>query len=258
MLEIFEELSKFDDIVYYDDPHVYYKNGVKMTSVTTLIGKFEKEFDEEFFSKKKAKQLGITQAEVKAMWKRKNLISTVKGTAIHSYVENYLAHKVFPYPESVVRSAFNGEDPVREKYDKIIPLVHKFYDDIKGKLLPIKSEIIVGDSDYEICGMIDQLFYNKKSKTLELWDWKTNEKITTTEPYKLLSPISHLTQAKLDVYSLQLSLYKHIIQKNTNLKLGDSYLTWFNEHNDTYKIFKCHDYTEDVLKMLDSFVKSKG
>ena len=257
MIQIFEELSKFDDIIYYDDPHVYYRNGKKMTSVTTLIGKFEKEFDEEYHSKRKAIQLGISQAEVLAMWKLKNLISTVKGSAVHSYIENYLAHKLFPYASESIALQFNGIDPVKEKFDKIIPLVHKFYDDIRGKLLPIKSELIVGDSDFDICGMIDQLFYNKKSGMLELWDWKTNEKIDTESKYKLLSPISHISQAKLDVYSLQLSLYKLIVQKNTNLKLGDSYLVWFNESNDSYKIYKCHDYQDEVKLMIDHFKSMK-
>ena len=257
MLHIFEELSKFNDIIYYDDPHVYYKNDQKMTSVTTLIGKYEKPFDEKFHAANKAKQLGMTPEEVIAMWKRTNRISTVKGTAVHSYTENYLAHKVFPYPEAIVKSNFNGEDPVREKYDKIIPLIHKFYDDIKGKLLPIKSELIVGDGDFGICGMIDQLFYNKKSGMLELWDWKTNKEIKTSSRYKLLSPLSHLSTAEIDIYSLQLSLYKYIIHKNTNLKLGDSYLVWFNESNDTYKIFKCYDYTDNVKLMLDHYTSTK-
>ena len=115
----------------------------------------------------------------------------------------------------------------------------------------------MNDSDFDICGMIDQLFYNKKSGMLELWDWKTNEKIDTESKYKLLSPISHISQAKLDVYSLQLSLYKLIVQKNTNLKLGDSYLVWFNESNDSYKIYKCHDYQNEVKLMIDHFKSMK-
>lgn len=258
MLQIFEELSKFNDIVFYDEPHEYHINGKKMTSVTTLIGKYEKPFEEEFHATRKAKELGMTVDEVIAMWKRTNRISTVKGTAVHSYIENYLAHKVFPYPEAVVKSNFNGEDPVREKYDKIVPLVHKFYNDISGKLIPIKSELIVGDVDYGICGMIDQLFYNKKSGMLELWDWKTNKEIKTSSRYKLLSPISHLSTAEIDIYSLQLSLYKHIVHKNTNLKLGDSYLVWFNELNDTYKIYKCYDYLDNVKLMLNHYTSTKG
>ena len=258
MLEIFEELSKFDNIVYFDDPHVYYIDGVKATSVTGLIGKFEPEFDEAFHSTNTSKKTGKTVEEVLAMWKLKNKISVEKGSAVHSFVENFIAHKVFPYPAQRMLNTFNGTDPVKEKFDKIVPLVHKFVTDIRGKLIPIKSELIVGDVEYGLCGMIDQVFYNKKTKMLELWDWKTNEKIDTESKYKLLKPISHISQAKLDVYSLQLSLYKHLIHKNTGLKFGDSWLTWFNEANDTYKLFKCHDYSNDVLTMIEYFLKNKN
>lgn len=257
MLEIFEELSKFDNIVYFDDPHVYYIDGVQATSVTKLIGMFEPPFDEAFHSANTAKKTGKSVEEVLAMWKLKNRISTEKGSAVHSFVENFLARKVFPYPASKMLTAFNGTDPVKEKFDKIVPLVNKFVTDIKGKLVPIKSELIVGDIEYGLCGMIDQLFYNKKSQMLELWDWKTNEKIDTESKYKLMKPISHLSQAKLDVYSLQLSLYKHILHKNTGLKLGDSWIAWFNETNDNYKLFKCHDYTEEVVIMIAYWLKNK-
>ena len=46
-------------------------------------------------------------------------------------------------------------------------------------------------------------------------------------------------------------------QKNTNLKLGDSYLVWFNESNDSYKIYKCHDYQNEVKLMIDHFKSMK-
>lgn len=254
MYEVFEELDKFNHIVYYDDPHTYEVDGVRMTSVTKLISKAEKPFDAAYWSQRKADEEGVTADEIKARWKLKANIACEKGTAVHEYVENYLSNKVFPYPGNTIRAVFEGQDPVRHKYNKILPLVHKFCEDIKGKMIPVRSEFVVGDMEYGLCGMIDQIFYNKKSGKLELWDWKTNEKIDTTSKYKLLSPIDHISNAKLDIYSLQLSLYKHIIQKNTNLELGDSYLTWFNEENESYEIFKCHDYENEALTMIKTFL----
>lgn len=252
--EVFEELDKFSHIVYHDEPHVYYMNGEKATSVTKLIGKAEKAFDADYWSKKKADEQDVTAEEIKAQWKYKANVACEKGTAVHEYVENYLNNKVFPYPSGRIRPIFEGQDPVRSKFNKIIPLVHKFCDDIKGRMIPVRSEFVVGDIEYGLCGMIDQIFYNKKSGKLELWDWKTNEKIDTDSKYKLLSPVNHVSSSKLDIYSLQLSLYKHIIQKNTNLELGDSYLTWFNESNESYEIFKCHDYESEVKDMIYTFL----
>lgn len=254
MYEIFEELDKFNHIVYYDEPHTYIMDGVRATSVTKVIGMAEKPFDADYWSQKKADEQGVTADEIKAQWKYKANVACEKGTAVHEYVENYLNNKVFPYPAANIRPVFEGQDPVKPKYDTIIPLVHKFCEDIKGKMIPVRSEFVVGDVGYGLCGMIDQIFYNKKSGKLELWDWKTNEKIDTESKYKLMPPVDHISTAKLDIYSLQLSLYKHIIEKNTNLEIGDCYLTWFNEANDSYKIFKCHNYENEVKEMIKAFL----
>ena len=52
-----------------------------------------------------------------------------------------------------------------------------FYKQSYGKLIPIRAELVVGDVELGICGMVDQLFFNEKSGKLEIWDWKTNKKI---------------------------------------------------------------------------------
>jgi len=254
MLEIYEEFQKFNFVVYHDEPHVYYLNGKKADlSATKLIGKFKKPFDSAYWSQKKADDEGITKEEMLARWKLKGDIACEKGTAVHEYAENRLANKVFPYPSAKIRSLFKGEDPVIDKFNTIVPIVDKFIEDCKGRMISIASELVIGDLEYNLGGMIDQVFYNKKSGKIELWDWKTNEKIDSDSKYTFNAPVSHVPSSKLEEYSLQLSLYKHIIEKNTNLKLGDSYLAWFNENNETYQVFKCLDYSSEVVEMINSY-----
>ncbi len=60
-----------------------------------------------------------------------------------------------------------------------------------------------------------------------------------------------LDQCEFNTYSLQLNIYKKIIEKNTNLKLGTSHLVWFNEENDNYKIINCEDYSGYVDNMFE-------
>ena len=132
----------------------------------------------------------------------------------------------------------------------------KFYSDIKGKLLPIKSEFIVGDEDYMLCGMVDQIFYNKKKKEFQIWDWKTNTKLKMENGFqKLIGPLAHLDDCEYTKYSLQLGIYKHIIEKNTNLKFGDSYITWFNENNKSYEVIECLRLEKEIKDMLDYKMK---
>jgi ATP-dependent exoDNAse (exonuclease V) beta subunit len=52
-------------------------------------------------------------------------------------------------------------------------------------------ELVVADDEYGIAGMVDCLFWNKKSEWLEIWDYKTNKEIKTSNNYrnKMLHPI---------------------------------------------------------------------
>ena len=247
-MELIRELAKFNNIKYYDKPHKYDK---QLTSVTTFIGAFKEKFDEEYWSKRKAKERGITQKEILAEWKNKALTSTEKGTAFHEYAENYLTNRIFPFPQEQIDNVLGKGNDVKERFDKLVVLFEEFYKQSYGKLIPIRAELVVGDKELGICGMVDQLFFNEKSGKLEIWDWKTNKKIDKKNRWQQFKePISHLDVCELNTYSLQLSLYKYIITRNTNIDLGDNYIVWFNEKNDKYFPIKCHDYTQEIKIML--------
>jgi 6-phosphogluconolactonase (cycloisomerase 2 family) len=62
----------------------------------------------------------------------------------------------------------------------------------------------------------------------------------------------------MNTYSLQLGLYKHIIEKNTNLKIGDSYLIWINENSDNYKVYKCKDLQAELKLMIEHYENTKN
>ena len=260
-MDISVELSVFNNIKYYDEPHTYYIGGTRMVSATQIIGKFKQEFDSEFWSKKKAKERKITQEEILKEWKDKSDYACEKGTLFHEYAENYLNNKIFPYPKDrAIRilegNGFKQEETLEKDFDKLVSLFNKFYEESYGKLIPMKSEIIVGDEDLGICGMVDQLFWNNKTNELQIWDYKTNKEIKRSNRWqKFKGPLSHLDVCEFNTYSLQLSLYRFLIEKNTNIKLGDSYIVWFNEKNDDYEPIKCRDYREEVELMIEEFKK---
>jgi hypothetical protein len=260
MFEIFEELDKFNNITFYDDTHSYIMNDIKATSVTTLIHKYEQPFDEEYWSEKKAPSEGCTPEVLRARWKHKNITAQVKGTMVHSYIENLLSRKVFPYDETKLAPLIAiGEtnDIIKPKFDKIKIQADEFIETLKGRLIPIKSEFVLGDPEFDVCGMVDQIFYNKKSGLLEIWDWKTNGKLDTTSRYRLSGIMKEIPNSKLDIYSLQLGIYKYLLEKNTNLKVGNCYLVWFNEENEKYKVIKCREYDREVKMILAEHKKFK-
>jgi hypothetical protein len=118
-------------------------------------------------------------------------------------------------------------------------------------MYPVKSELVIGSPKYMVCGMIDQIFYNNKSQSFEIWYWKTNTKFDTTSRFHLEAPCQHLEACKLVEYSLQLHCYKRIFEEETGIEIKNCYLCWFSEANTSYKVMKCVDVAAEALTLLE-------
>ena len=230
---IFEELNKFNDVVFTEDGHTYTIDGEPATSVTTFIGKFKKPFERDFWASRTAQKENKEVQEILDKWDSISLRACNKGSKFHAFAENYINNKVLP-------NIIYDFDIDMKAYDKIESHFLKFYEDSKENLIPISSELCVGSSQLGICGMV-------------IFDWKTNKKIEYTSKFKnnMLEPISHLPECEFTTYSLQLSLYKYIIELETKLDIKKCFIVWFNEKNDSYKLIECADYKKEIVNMLN-------
>lgn len=269
MYKIFQEFSKFNNIKFYEEPHVYFIDDLQVISVTGLIHRFTEEFDEEKWLTIKAEEriassathhegethdqaLTRYKSELKKEWTFKNRHGIYEGKLIHRYLENLMANKD-------VMEDKGGEDMVtfsdiEQSFYMMKKLAYGFYRDyiMSGLLIPVKSELVVGAKELKLAGQIDQLFYNTKLNALQLYDWKTNRKLSRSSNYSMTGCLSHLDACELNTYSLQLHTYKHLLEKNTNIKLHDSLnIVWFNEHNNNPQIIECRDMKKEVQIMLD-------
>jgi len=246
-----ELFTAFNDITFYDEPHKYFIGGKELISVTTLIGKYHEPFDEDYWSGYKATEHNLTPEEVLRAWKFINRKGTIKGSAIHDYAENLFQNKKFEYPQQMILNEF-GFDPVWNEYEITKKHVDKFYNEVQGKLIPIRTEMVVYDKETLIGGMLDILFYNVKMKEFQIWDWKTNKKFDRENKERyLLGNLCTIEDSDLEVYSLQLEMYKQIIEKNVPIKLGQSYIVWFSHRNESYEIIKTTDRKFHVGVILD-------
>jgi len=247
-LEIFKN---FNDITYYDTPHKYYLGNDDLISVTTLIHKYQEEFDEEYWSNYKANEHNVPQWKVKRAWNFINRKGTMKGSIIHDYAENAILNKVFEYPKQQIYDEF-GFDPIYSEYITTKKHVDNFLRLSKDKLIPIKTELVVYDKESKVAGMVDLLFYNVRENELQIWDWKTNKAISRNNPNKtLLGIFDTFDDCDLELYSFQMEAYKYIIEKNTSLKLGKSYLVWVSHNNADFEIIEGLNrrfYVEQMFK----------
>jgi len=256
--EFFIELDRFRNVMFREDIHKYFIDGVQCPlSTTGLIGKFYEHFNEEYWSEKKAEDYCVDRESVLRVWKYLNKHAITEGKTLHSFAELMMNSKIYAYPETDIREQFEGIDPIRSSYLMMQEQFTRFHRDIKGKLIPIKSELVIGDPEWMLGGMIDQIFWNTTAKEIQIWDWKTNTKLERQSDRKMLYPIDYVPDCNLYHYYLQLTIYKYIIERNTRIKIGKMYIVWFNERNADYQIIPIVELREEVQKMIDYEILKK-
>lgn len=243
-MTIYEKLDGFSDYTFHEADHSYWLGGERVkTSVTQLVGTFTEEFDKEYWSQKKAKDRNVTPDVILKEWEDKAEFAGTCGTQFHSYLENILAGKL-------INPFIEGRDDVNERLEKLMPLAERFEEDIRHKMIPIRSECIVGKG-LEVAGQFDQLFYNSTYNELQVWDWKTSKSIDEYNPFRkfMKNPFSHLFDCNFYTYSLQLNIYRHLLALK-GISVARCYIAWFHEKNDSYKIYEAFDMSETVAQIL--------
>src|SRR5207244_2466149 len=138
-------------------------------------------------------------------WTYKKDHANFEGKTLHSYAENRLATKIFPYPKD------NGANikftEIEATYKVMEKFFNNFYKDFVESriLIPIRSEVVMYDEILELAGMSDQIFYDTRYECYVIYDWKTNTELNE-EPDKythnLLYCLNHLDSTELNKYSL--------------------------------------------------------
>jgi len=198
-------------ITFIKEGHKYIHDdtGKELLSSTTFISEFFEKFDTERWSKHIADRDNMTVQEVLDMWEKKRQESCDFGTAVHTYAESLIKKTKVPQPKTEKEKVYFTA--INEFFDKEN---HKFFD----------AEKIIGSSVYELGGQIDAL--SKTDKGIFLVDWKTNKSIDMSgfRDKRALEPIGHLQDCNYSKYSLQLSLYRYILEKEYNLKVAGQIL----------------------------------
>jgi ATP-dependent exoDNAse (exonuclease V) beta subunit len=261
----FEDLIKleqsFEGVKFFSKNHTYQINGTPAKgSVTSLLKKYEPPFPRIELAEKKAKKEGVLVEDILEEWDYKRDYSSHKGSEFHLFAENYLQRKQETIDRKMVEQFLkdkgkNIEQSIEDYYKEMALLIRNFldfYDEWKKKYILVKSEFVVGDYKTNICGTIDNLCFNLEKKELELFDYKTNKSIDKNNPYgkKMLKPFDYLPQCSQVTYSLQLWIYKLIIEKNSSFKIGDLHIVWVGNKT-KYKDVEVLNLKKEAEKILE-------
>jgi ATP-dependent exoDNAse (exonuclease V) beta subunit len=262
----FESLIKLEDsfssIKFFEKDHHYEIDGERAAmSVSQLISKYEKPFDNNI-AHMVAKKNGRLVEDVLWDWDFNKDYSCHKGSEFHLMVEQFFQRRTIPIDKEAIiafyrkkQNDYHTDEQVTKYYNEMAILIRNFknfYEWWKQDHILLKSEFVIGDKDTKICGTIDNLSYNKKTKKLALFDYKTNKEIKRKgfKNETMLSPINNIPKCELGKYSLQLWLYKLILQKNTGFDVGECYVVWVAGQDD-YELISILDVEKEAKLILN-------
>ena len=253
-------LKKFEAIKFYEEPHIYThleEDGTETQygiSVTTLVGQYEQPFDEDKVAEMKARKEKVSKEAILEIWHYDRDFACCKGTHTHAYNEFlWRGGELYDYDRNAVIEQF-GYDVIEPVWDKLKMICEKFYKKFKDRIIPVGLEQYIGSKYYDVCGAIDFLAYSKKLDALIIIDYKTNKEIKF-DSYRdsmMLSPLDHIPDCNYYHYSLQLAIYKYLLEFETGLKIHkDKWLIWENEKNDDFILYQCANLDKEAKKILE-------
>ena len=265
-----------------------YKNlsneSLKYISVTTLIGKYEQEFDKDFTSKYKAlerllpsdvwkkekggiwkshkipkdflevydikeSELNAIQQDILDEWAKINREACERGTKIHSELEN----SFYKAGNNVKLEKFGigGKFQCKKNYNELdleygVYPEYLIYFSTKDKIL-------------NLAGQIDLLI--KNGNEIVLIDHKTNAKIDQKGFYdsklrqtkKMKFPLTKLDDCNFTHYTLQLSLYAWMLQRiNPDFVIKDLIINHY-DHNGNNTLYHCQYLKKEVELLLKHY-----
>ena len=246
-----EVLNKaFGDFEFFEEDHHYEYKGERIgISVTRLIEDYCNEFDAEEVAERVALKEGKLVQEVLDEWKQKNEWACEKGSMCHQYIQDYWSNRIRRN-----NCVLLNEEEKMKIVGKIFQQGRNFYNDYNDRLEHLADEFVIGSDEYDIASAIDHLFINKLTGGLVLVDYKTNSDIHKNEKYAkdMKVPLQHLKDMTLNHYYIQLSIYKYLVEKYTNLKIEEMFIVWFSENNNNYEIIEIPYLKNEVELILEN------
>lgn len=256
-------MQEFRHIMFYEDKHIYHNTVSReiYQSVTQTIKKVQPEVNWDYWAvykylegrgsvrphdsyekiwfnggyvdyKSYLKEANVT----KKSWSSKGKVAREKGTFIHLYLENLFDNKVIRVPA---------------KYKNNLGGANEFFKDNRHRI-PIYAELIVADDDYKIAGQVDRPFFVEPG-VLDIYDYKSDAEIKFENKYStLMSPVDNLPDCNFSKYTLQLNLYKWVIEKNTEWKVRDLKIVHLTDTS--YKLHDIPNY--DVQPLLNEVCRT--
>lgn len=220
-----------DRIKFYNPTHTYIIDGScdDVISSTTIIHKYFGKFDADGIANNivrsskwrndpSYKYYKMSASAIKKMWRDSGKEASELGTKMHEKIEYF----------------YNDNEVDLLEDEKEFEYFLNFYEDHQD-LQIYRTEWVVFISELKIAGSIDAVFINDDG-TLSLKDWKRAKQIDFKSygNKTAIAPFEHLPDCNYSQYSLQLNLYRRILEDYYGFKVKDMELVVCYPSNNNY------------------------
>jgi len=166
-------------------------------------------------------------------------------TLFHKYTKS-----INKYPQHILRFISNDSD----EFQQFI----KFYNESRFNMFPYRTELIMFDEDHQLAGSIDMLFKDTQGNVL-IYDWKRSKEFKHSNRWQSgLGCLKHLNDCNIVHYSIQLNMYRHILETHYDEKVTGMTLIRCHPNITTHECEKYHakNMQTEIDLILETRMKS--
>jgi hypothetical protein len=260
-----------DRIQFEEETHTYTIDGERAgwTSCTGFLHNFFGHFDADATIAKMmaspkwftSKYYGLTADAIKKQWADKGAASSAAGTRMHLDIEHFYNALPAAWGHSeakgirvndvetgllCMREADSWEPAAGAEWDYFCEYQRRH----GYQFEPFRTEWLVFDEEHKVAGSIDMV-YKKADGTLAIYDWKRIEELKTENRFQSgLGPVEHLPDTNYWHYSLQLNVYRYILQKHYGYVVSELALVVLHPNNTSWRVAKLNFMDEEVAGMM--------
>ena len=224
--------------------------GENYVSVTTWIKNLFEKFDSDKIINKmmnsknwsSSKYFGMTKYQIKNQWFANGRKAAEEGTKMHYNIECFY-NDIVKIDNSVEFQYFKQYDDDRTiKYPN---------------LKPYRTEWMVYDEEMKIAGSIDMVYKCEKTGKLHIYDWKRCKEIKKTNPWQnsIHPQLEHIPDTNFWHYTLQLNIYKAVVERNYGMKVESLNLVCLHPENTNYIQYNVPILTDEMTILVDELIK---
>jgi hypothetical protein len=246
-----EHRHERDNLIHFDEPtHVYTVEGSSrgICSITQFLHNFFPHFDADETIKKmmksknwpQSKWFGMTAEQIKQTWNANGKEASEAGTAMHLGIEMVMNRAEQQVEQSI-------KETVEWQY------FWNYWHLDKETWEPWRTEWEVWDSELKLAGSIDMVYRNKKDGTFAIYDWKRAKEIKLENSFTSgFGPVSHLPDSNYWHYTLQLNMYRWILEKWYGIRVSQMALVVLHPNNKNYKRYVLNRLEDEIESMVEA------